>query len=141
MKSAPVVIPDRDFEQLNELIRFAPPGVIEKPHLQALERELDRCQIVPAHRVPRNTVVMGSRVRILDLATGETDTWTLVYPGEASFAEGKLSVVAPLGSAILGTRVGDVVRVRAPGGTRRVRIEKILSRPRAARSRSPELVR
>lgn len=141
MKSTSQVIPDRDFEQLNELVRFAHSGRTERPHLQALQRELDRCEVVPPDRVPASAVVMGSRVRLRDLATGEIETYTLVYPGDASFEDGRLSVVAPLGSAIQGTRVGDVISVRVPAGTRKVKIERILSRPGIAHSRSPELVR
>jgi regulator of nucleoside diphosphate kinase len=75
------------------------------------------------------------------MATGEADTYILVYPGEASFEDGKLSVLAPLGSAIMGERVGDVVRVRAPAGTHRVKIELILSLPGTPGRRGPVPVR
>lgn len=52
------------------------------------------------------------------MAAGEAGTYPLVYPGQAGFEEGKLSVPGPLGSAILEERVGEVVRVHAPAGTR-----------------------
>lgn len=85
-------------------------------------------------------VTIGSRGRTRDMATGEADTYTLVYPGGASFEEGKRSVLVPLESAIRGERVGDVVRVRAPAGMRRVKIARILSRPATRRRRVPEPV-
>lgn len=144
MNRAPLVISDRDFERLNELIRFAQPGPLERPYLQALERELNRCQIEPANRVPRDVVTMGSRVHIRDLATGETETYTLVYPGEANFEDGRLSVVAPLGSAILGMRAGDVVTVRTPVGNRKIQIKKVSrdsGRRRSSRPFSVEIQR
>jgi regulator of nucleoside diphosphate kinase len=66
------------------------------------------------------------------LATGEAFVYTLVLPLDADFARGRISVLAPLGTAILGQRVGDVIGVRAPGGIRTLRVENILYQPEAA---------
>ena len=62
----------------------------------------------------------------------EKETYTLVYPDEADINEGKLSVLAPLGTALLGMRVGDIVEFEAPAGTRRLKIERVLYQPEAA---------
>ena len=72
---------------------------------------------------------MNSTVRLLDPRTKEVDTYTLVYPEDANIAEGKLSVLAPIGTAILGYRVGDVVRWQVPSGMTRVRIEELVFQP------------
>lgn len=138
MKSTQLVITERDFGRLNELIHLAHVGDLERTYVQALGQELDRCRIVASERVPKSVVTMGSRVQVRELRSKESEVYTLVYPGEANFEEGKLSVVAPLGSAILGARVGSVVNVRAPGGVRRVKIEKILYQPEAAGEVQPE---
>jgi regulator of nucleoside diphosphate kinase len=74
---------------------------------------------------------MHARVRVRDLRSGETETYTLVYPDEADIDDGKLSVLAPLGAALLGTRAGRVVEVAAPAGPRRVKVERVLYQPEA----------
>jgi len=74
-------------------------------------------------------VTMNSTVEIRDLAFDETETYTLVYPEQANIHANRLSVLAPLGTAILGCRVGDVVRVKTPSGARRVRVEEISFQP------------
>jgi regulator of nucleoside diphosphate kinase len=75
---------------------------------------------------------MHSRVQVLDVKSGESETYTLVYPDEADIDEGKLSILAPLGTALLGTRIGQTIKFEAPAGTRKLRIEKILYQPEAA---------
>jgi regulator of nucleoside diphosphate kinase len=98
----------------------------------ALREELDRGQIVPADAVPKGVVTMHSQVRVRDLKAHESETYTLVYPDEADINESKLSVLAPLGMALLGTRVGEIVKFDAPAGPRRLKIEKILYQPEAS---------
>jgi regulator of nucleoside diphosphate kinase len=82
--------------------------------------------------MPPDVVTISSRVRVREPATGEAFVYTLVLPLEADFERGRISVLAPLGIAILGQRVGDMVEVRAPGGVRRLRIENVLYQPEAA---------
>lgn len=76
--------------------------------------------------VSDDVVTMNSTVVLRDLETGERETYTLVFPHEANIAEGRLSVLAPIGTAILGEHVGDDVHWRVPGGWRRLTIEKIV---------------
>jgi regulator of nucleoside diphosphate kinase len=97
-----------------------------------LKEELDDAQVIPPAEMPPNVVTLSSRVRVRDTSTGEALVYTLVLPLEADFERGRISVLAPLGIAILGQRVGDVVDVRAPGGVRRLRIENVLYQPEAA---------
>ena len=96
------------------------------------EEELDRARIVSAGSVPADVVTMNSRVRMTDLDTGKEMTYTLVFPREADFSQGKISVLAPIGTAILGYRAGDVIEWRVPGGRRKLRVEEILHQPEAA---------
>ena len=77
-------------------------------------------------------MTMHSRVRVRDLKAQESETYTLVYPDQADINENKLSVLAPLGMALLGTRVGQIVKFDAPAGQRRLKIEKILYQPEAS---------
>ena len=121
-----------DFDRLNHLVESPQYRVSHAALLATLKQELDRSEVVPPNSVPRGVVTMHSRVRVRDLKGGDTETYTLVYPDEADIDDGKLSVLAPLGAALLGTRAGRVVEVAAPGGPRRVKVERVLYQPEAA---------
>jgi regulator of nucleoside diphosphate kinase len=75
---------------------------------------------------------MHSTVRVRDVASGRSMVYTLVFPSEADLVQGRLSVLAPVGTALLGFRSGDVVEWPVPGGVRRLQIEKVLFQPEAA---------
>jgi regulator of nucleoside diphosphate kinase len=74
---------------------------------------------------------MNSRVRLKDLETNEEKVYTLVFPSEADLSQQKISVLAPIGTAILGYRIGDTVEWRVPAGVKNMRIEDILFQPEA----------
>jgi regulator of nucleoside diphosphate kinase len=78
---------------------------------------------------------MNSTVRVGDLETGEEETYTLVYPEEADIEANRLSVLAPVGTALIGYRAGDVVEWPVPAGVRRFRVEAVLFQPKSARAR------
>lgn len=98
-------------------------------HFDDLTAELNRALTVSPDEVPSGVVTMNSRVVLSDLETGEKETYTLVFPHEADIAEGRLSVLAPIGTAILGQHVGDVLKWRVPAGVRRLKIEEIVYQP------------
>ena len=100
--------------------------------LAALKEELDRGKVVSPIGVPKGLVTMHSKVQIRDLDDDETETYDLVYPDEADIDRGKLSVLTPVGTALLGARVGQVIRFAVPRGTRRLKVEKILYQPEAS---------
>ena len=100
-------------------------------NIGALRRELARAIIVAPPQIPHDVVTMNSRVRFRDLDTEEDFVFTLTLPREAKLDEGKLSILAPAGTALLGCRVGDVIEWPFPGGTGRLQIEEILYQPEA----------
>ena len=126
-----IVITAGDFDRLRGIVDSPRYRSTHAPLLLALREELDRGQVVPADAVPKGVVTMHSRVRVRDLKDHESETYTLVYPDQADINENKLSVLAPLGMALLGTRVGQIVKFDAPAGERRLKIEKILYQPEA----------
>lgn len=132
MNGASLVVNRMDYSRLAELLQTAYIGARDRPYLQALKEELAGSRRIPPGRVPKGVVTMRSRVRVRELDNDEVETFTLVYPEEANLDEGKLSVLCPLGSAVFGARVGDVVTRRVPGGVLSVRIEEILYQPEAA---------
>jgi regulator of nucleoside diphosphate kinase len=126
-----IVITAADFDRLRSLVDSPRYRLTHAPLVLALREELDRGQVVSADAVPRGVVTMHSRVRVRDLKGREPETYTLVYPNEADINQKKLSVLAPLGTTLLGTRVGQVVKFDAPAGQRRLKIERILYQPEA----------
>lgn len=127
-----VVITAADFQRLKELIRTARRSWSYRAYVNALERELRRARIVPPDHAPEDAVTMNSRVRLRDLDLDERAIYTVVYPQQADGDEDRLSVLSPLATAILGNRVGEVVRCPVPSGTRSVKIERMFYQPEAA---------
>jgi regulator of nucleoside diphosphate kinase len=127
-----IVITEADFDRLKHLVDSPRYRTTHSMLLMSLKQELDRGRVVAPGRVPKGVVTMHSRVRVRDLGGDEIETYTLVYPDEADINDGELSVLAPLGTALLGTRVGDVVEFDAPAGTRRLKVERVLYQPEAA---------
>jgi regulator of nucleoside diphosphate kinase len=101
-------------------------------YLESLEAELKLAEVIDPERVPKNVVTMNSTVKLRDLDTKEIEVYTLVFPEDADIANHKLSVLAPVGTAILGQRVGDVLRWRVPGGWRSLKVERVLYQPERA---------
>jgi regulator of nucleoside diphosphate kinase len=99
------------------------------PRFDELKAELQRAEVVSPDDIAHDVVTMNSTVVLRDLETGEQETYTLVFPREADIAAGRLSVLAPIGTAILGEHVGDDVHWRVPDGWRRLKIEEIIYQP------------
>lgn len=97
-----------------------------------LRGELQHTKVVAPTEVPPQVVTMHSQVRVRDLRLDEVEVYTLVYPDEADVEQNRISVLAPMGTALLGARAGQVVRFDAPSGARRLRIEEVLYQPEAA---------
>ena len=128
-----IYVTEFDKMRLTELVQVAAEfGRQDKEYLSVLEGELDRSKVLPSKDVPKDVVTMNSRVRVRDLDSEKETTYSLVFPRDADISENKISILAPLGSALLGYRVGDVIEWKAPAGLRRIRIEEILYQPEAA---------
>ena len=132
MESRDIYITEYDLKRLKELVQV---GISfaerDRESLEKLQGELDRAHIVDPTAVPGDVVTMNSRVRFKDLDTNQDKVYMLVFPSEAKLEQQKISVLAPIGTAILGCGVGDTVEWRVPSGIKRVRIEEILYQPEA----------
>jgi regulator of nucleoside diphosphate kinase len=128
-----ILITENDRRRLGTMLQDPRLSRIEQPaRLHALEAELERAYGVDPAELPHDVVTMNSTVEIRDLKSGETETYTLVYPERADINANRISVLASIGTAILGCRVGDVVRVKTPSGIRRIRVEEIHFQPERA---------
>jgi len=104
----------------------------EKEYLYELKKELENAEVREQSDIPHDVITMNSQVRLKDLDANETLTYTLVYPNHADSAQGKISILAPIGTAMLGYRVGDVIEWKVPAGMRRLRVEEVLYQPEAS---------
>lgn len=131
--SRQLFVTEVDKDRLQKLINeFKEFGQGNKDYLDVLENELERAQVVTSKEIPNGVITMNSMVRLKDLDTGEEMIYTLVYPADAELAEDKISIMAPVGTAILGYREGDVVKWKVPGGLVQLSVESILYQPEAS---------
>jgi regulator of nucleoside diphosphate kinase len=133
VKAKNIVITEADYERLQRLIeasrRFRQR---DAQHLDDLEQELERAIVVKAGEVPHDVVTMNSRVRVKDLNNGRETTYQIVFPGNADVANNRISVLAPIGTGLLGYRAGTTLEWRVPSGIRRLRILAVEYQPEAA---------
>ncbi|HEX5048636.1 MAG TPA: nucleoside diphosphate kinase regulator [Gammaproteobacteria bacterium] len=127
---SPIVLTSLDFDRLEALLGTLPPGKF--PNKPALEAELERADVVAPERIPANVVTMNSTVRFSIAQSGEEFTMTLVYPKDAGEPD-RISVLAPVGSALLGLSVGDELDWPRPGGgISTVRVTDVVYQPERA---------
>jgi len=131
MSSKPViVISALDLKRIEALLERMPP--VEAVQYEALRAELDRAEVLDPAAIPADVVTMNSTVTFKDEASGDEVTVTLVYPSGAG-VPGSVSIFAPVGSALLGLRVGQHIEWPTPDGRRRpLRVLEIEYQPEAS---------
>ncbi len=93
--------------------------------LHKLREELDRAIVVDPSALPADVVTMGSTVQFEDLGSGEVEEYTLTFPDQANIEQKRLSILAPIGTALIGFRVGDIVNWTTPGGVRQLKLHRV----------------
>ena len=127
----PITLSSLDLARLESLLEA--PEHRHAAAALALGEEIGRADVLPPDRMPANVVTMNSTVECVDDISGDTYPLTLVYPADADAAAGKVSVLAPVGSALLGLSVGQTIDWQGPGGRPlRVRVVDIRYQPEAA---------
>lgn len=129
-----IYISEFDLKRLKGLIKFAEARWDKRvvQYLEELNEELDRAKIVKPEEIPTDVITMNSTFRLRDLDSGEEVVYTLVFPARADSTNGKISILAPVGTAVLGYRVGDTVEWKVPAGLKRLRVKEIVYQPEAA---------
>ena len=125
MRNIPIVITESDAARLRDLLAVRARARRDHEHLHDLAAELERARIVEPDDLPADVITIHTRVQVLDLVSGERRELTLVLPRESDASAGRISVLAPLGTALLGYRTGDEVEWLMPGGLRRLLIESV----------------
>jgi regulator of nucleoside diphosphate kinase len=136
MSNRTIYITAHDMEQLKKLLGEEKDrqgyGNGRGEHLKGLETELNRSIRVAAEKVAPDVITMHSKAHLIDLDSGEELVYTLVFPNEADIRQDKISVLAPIGTAMLGYRVGDMFEWPVPDGVRRLQVKDVLYQPEAA---------
>jgi regulator of nucleoside diphosphate kinase len=132
-QTSELIITRADRQRLGTLVdKAAQAGLVERRHLDELEAELESATAVEPQEVPADVITMNSTVRLRDLDADESFEFTLVYPRDADADEGRVSVLAPVGTAMIGYRVGDVIKWSVPAGTIRLKVEEVVYQPESA---------
>ena len=127
------IVSDTDKERVIERIRHARSSwTTYAPLLDWFRGGLDEVQTVPPAEVPDDVITMNSRFAVMDLRTGETISYTLVFPEDEALERGKLCVLSPMGMALLGARVGDIVHWNGADGPGSAEVLRLLYQPEAA---------
>ena len=126
----PLIMSRLDVERLESLLEQT---AVRGLDTRALQTELERAEVVEPRDVPGDVITMNSTARFRDETGGEERELTLVYPRDADGSPDKVSILAPVGSALLGLRVGDAIEWPVPGGrTIRLSVLSIRYQPEAA---------
>ncbi|MGH8284252.1 MAG: nucleoside diphosphate kinase regulator [Steroidobacteraceae bacterium] len=135
MNRRTIMITQTDMRRLRTLLTArSGTSAQDHAHLEDLKSELERAVVVDASDVSNDVVTMYSRVWLEDMTNGERREYTLVFPSDADLSVNRVSVLAPLGTALLGYREGDQVEWQMPGGLRKLRIMQVMQGPGARAS-------
>jgi regulator of nucleoside diphosphate kinase len=128
-----IIVTTADRQRLGSLLIDAERlGLVERRYLDDLLFELERATPVDPQQAPDDVITINSTVRLRDLDSGEVEEYTLVYPRQADVLENRISVLAPLGTALLGYRAGETIEWPVPGGTLRMVVEEVTYQPERA---------
>lgn len=132
----PIILTSADLDRLDHLLDTVSP--LHTPGLDVLRRELDRAEVVESHQVPADVITMNSTARFMDETSGKEFELTLVYPDDPLMTDGTVSVLAPVGSALLGLSVGQSIEWPLPGGRKMsLRVLAVTYQPEATRKAAP----
>ncbi|HEX7012820.1 MAG TPA: GreA/GreB family elongation factor [Steroidobacteraceae bacterium] len=120
-----ILLRKSDLLRLRSLLGSSQRIGLDRHEHDDLFEEIDRATVVEDDALPADVAAIGSTVLVLDVDSGAHDAYTLVFPAQADISRRRVSVLAPLGIALLGSRVGDVVEWSMPGGVRRLSIEAV----------------
>ncbi len=126
MRIENIIITNTDLERLLPVV-----DQHDTPASDSLASELHRAEVVDQRAVPANVVTMNSEVVYEDCASGVQRRVTLVFPKDADAGRGHVSVLAPIGSALLGLRTGQTIEWQVPSGTKQLRVLEIRYQPEA----------
>jgi regulator of nucleoside diphosphate kinase len=128
-----IFITTKDAEKLRKLIREAYHSDYRgSDYLKDLAGEIEKASVMQPDQIPADVITLNSTARLVDQETHEEMVYTLVFPEDADPSQGKISILAPIGTAMLGYKTGDTFEWDTPGGKRTIRVKEILYQPESA---------
>lgn len=125
-----IIITEQDHLRLsNLLIMLKSQKKFEPKYIQLLEKELSRAVKIDSKKIEPDVVTMNTELEILDMDTLSRMKVKLVYPEEADIRKGLISVISPLGSALIGCKTGTALSYETPKGIKKIRIISLLNQP------------
>ena len=124
MNTPAIHISTNDHAKLRLLVNAAL-RTSSNPAIEKLRQELDRAVVLDPAALPKDIVTLNSRVEFEDVATGEVEAYTLTMPERADVEQKRLSILAPIGTALIGFRQADEVNWTTPGGVRQLKIRNV----------------
>ncbi|MBS0631387.1 MAG: nucleoside diphosphate kinase regulator [Verrucomicrobia bacterium] len=124
MNHSPIYISREDYTKLHLLLATALHTHPNAARAQ-LRAELDRAVVINPAAFPADVVTMEATVEFEDLGTGEVEEYTITFPERADIERKRISILAPIGTALIGCRVGDVVEWSTPGGVRQLKVRRV----------------
>ncbi|MDD5457836.1 MAG: nucleoside diphosphate kinase regulator [Phycisphaerae bacterium] len=119
-----------DYERLTEMLKsLEKDNSKDQNYIEKLKNEIEKAKMVSSDKVPRDIVTMNSRFMIEDLKTHEELSYQIVFPSDIDLDAGKISVLSPIGTALLGYKVGDIIEWQVPKGKRKFKVKKMLYQP------------
>ncbi|MBL1214044.1 MAG: nucleoside diphosphate kinase regulator [Ignavibacteriae bacterium] len=126
MNERRIYITEKDKAKLQKILSSASAfRVQDQKTLQDLKVELERAEVMAEEKMDDNVIRMHSTVFVMDMKTNAKFEYQLVYPNEADLSENKISILAPIGTALLGYKVGDIIEWSVPAGLRKLKIEDV----------------
>lgn len=133
MNQPSIFVTTKDAAKLRKLIREAFHSDYRgSDYLKKLAGEMEKASVVKPDQIPADVITLNSTARLVDQETNEEMVYTLVFPEDADVSQGKISILAPIGTAMLGYKVGDTFEWDTPGGKRILRVKEILYQPEAS---------
>jgi regulator of nucleoside diphosphate kinase len=133
MNQPSIFLTTKDVEKLRDLIRDTYHTEYRgSDYLKKLAEEIEKAAVVQPDQIPADVITRNSTARLVDRETNEEMVYTLVFPEDADTSQGKISILAPIGTAMLGYKAGDTYEWDTPGGKRIIRVKEILYQPEAA---------
>jgi regulator of nucleoside diphosphate kinase len=133
MPDKPIFVTEHDLQRLRGLVKSSRESLGKKDRsLEELENELNRAHVVTPQEIPSDVVTMNSEVHLRDMNTGEETVYRIVFPHEADIDKGYVSILAPIGMALLGYSVGEIIEWKVPAGRAKWKVERILYQPEAS---------
>jgi len=128
--SRKIYITSEDHQKLVEIMNEEIKRTLENQrYAQDLLKELEKCEIVDPEEISDKVITMNSKVSFRFSDSDKTLVYTLVFPQEADISKGKISILSPIGTALIGYQEGDVIKWSVPSGEKQIKVEKIIYQP------------